>query len=327
MIAALAKFIDWSIIQVLSLLEPPPNAQGPRLEEALEFLKGPNFIPAESQPARVKFISSESGHFRFPTPRPGGSAENNVVYGRLYRCPERWRQQPVVVLLHGRCDVFNHWYRFPSIARCCNRAGFNAATLVAPYYFQRRPRRSLATGRPDYRLLAETTAQAIAEIRALTGWLLAEGCPAVALWGISYGGWLAGMTVCREPRLAAAVLTIPGVRLDPGFGELVLWRRIRERLQERRAALEVLNQTAFNLTTTRPAIPGGKILLIDAIHDLMVPKGAAQELWQAWGQPDFWRLPHGHISIVCMTGPGFTHRVLRWLAPRLNRPAGQTSQT
>ena len=63
MIAALAKFIDWSTIQVLSLLEPPPNAQGPRLEEALEFLKGPDFIPAESQPARVKFISSESGTF------------------------------------------------------------------------------------------------------------------------------------------------------------------------------------------------------------------------------------------------------------------------
>ena len=30
--------------------------------------------------------------------------------------------------------------RFPLIARRCNRAGFNAATLVAPYHFQRRPR-------------------------------------------------------------------------------------------------------------------------------------------------------------------------------------------
>ena len=68
-----------------------------------------------------------------------------------------------------------------------------------------------------------------------------------------------------------------------------------------------------------------RTVLIDV--NLMVPKGATQELWQAWGQPDFWRLPHGHISIVCMTGPGFTDRVLRWLAPRLNRPAMQTSQT
>ena len=172
MIAPLAKLIDWSTIQTLSRLEPRSNAQGLRLEQALEFLKGPDFIPVESKPARVEFDPDTSRHFRFPTPRPYGPAENNVVYGRLYRCAENWQERPVIVLLHGRCDVFNHWYRFPSIARCCNRAGFNAATLVAPFYFQRRSRRPVASGNPDYLALAETTAQALAEIRALTGWLL-----------------------------------------------------------------------------------------------------------------------------------------------------------
>jgi pimeloyl-ACP methyl ester carboxylesterase len=318
MIAPLAKLIDWSAIQALAMLEPPPHAQGPRLEEALEFLRGPDFIPVESQPAGVEFNPGKSGHFRFSTPRPCSSAENNVVYGRLYRCAENWQKRPAIVLLHGRCDVFNHWYRFPSIARRCNRVGFNAATLVAPGYFQRRSRRPVTTGSPDYLRLAETTAQAVAEIRALTGWLLEQGCPAVALWGISYSAWLAGLTVCRDARPSAAVLTIPGGRLDPGFGDRVIWRRVREKLQGRRAALEALNLTAFNLTTIRPAIPRENILLIDAIHDLMVPKEGTKELWQAWGRPDLWRLPHGHISIVCMTTPGFTGRVLRWLAPRLD---------
>ena len=71
---------------------PRLNAQNPRLEEALKFLKGPDFIPAESQPARVEFYPDESGlHFRFPTPRLCGFAENNVAYGRLYRCAERWQ--------------------------------------------------------------------------------------------------------------------------------------------------------------------------------------------------------------------------------------------
>ena len=153
--------------------------------------------------------------------------------------------------------------------------------------------------------MAEITAQAVAEIRALTGWLLGKGCPAVALWGISYGAWLSGLTVCREARLAAAVLTIPGVRANPAFGELVVWRRIRKILQERRAAWEALNLTVYNLATSRPAIPSEKILLIDAIHDLFAP-GYTEELWQAWGQPDLWRLPHGHISITCMTAPGMT---------------------
>ena len=37
------------------MLMPPADGRNPRLEEALQFLKGPDFIPAESQPARVEF--------------------------------------------------------------------------------------------------------------------------------------------------------------------------------------------------------------------------------------------------------------------------------
>ena len=44
----------------------------------------------------------------------------------------------MIVLLHGGSDFIGYRFRFPLIARHCNRAGFNAATLVAPYHFQRR---------------------------------------------------------------------------------------------------------------------------------------------------------------------------------------------
>jgi hypothetical protein len=102
MIAPLAKFIDWLAIQVLAILLPRFNARNPRLEEAIQLLKGPDFIPAESQPAQVEFNAGQSGlHFHFPTPRPGGYAENNIVYGRLYRCTKRWQERPVIILLHG----------------------------------------------------------------------------------------------------------------------------------------------------------------------------------------------------------------------------------
>ena len=36
-------------------------------------------------------------------------------------------------------------------------------------------------------------AQNVAEIRALTGWLLDEGCPSVGLLGFSFGGWACGI--------------------------------------------------------------------------------------------------------------------------------------
>jgi hypothetical protein len=161
--------------------------------------------------------------------------------------------------------------------------------------------------------------RAVAEIRALTGWLLGEGCPAVALWGNSYGGSLAGLTVCRDARLSAAVLAMPGVR--PKWSrarESVLRRRIRESRQGQRMALEMLNLTWFNLTTARPVIPRENILLIEAIHDLCVSKEDIEELWQAWGRPDIWRWPHGHVSGA--SAPGLISRVLCWLGPRFDAP-------
>jgi pimeloyl-ACP methyl ester carboxylesterase len=321
MIAFLAKLMDWSAIQAVSVMMPSDSMQHPRLEEALEFLKGPEFIPNESQPARLEFDPEESGmHFRFPSPRPGNCAENNIVHGRLYRCGERWRERPVVILLHGSGDSLNYKFGFPLIARRCNRAGFNAASLVAPYHFQRRPRQlGGLLGYSDCLQFAEATAQAIAEIRALTGWLLGKGCPAVALWGYSMGAWYAGMAVCHDARLAAVVLGATCARMNPWAEQRAVNPRVQARLLMVRGLCEGLNLTAMNLLTTQPVIPSKNILMLEALHDSMIcPKDDTEDLWQAWGQPDIWRLPHGHVGVCCGFVPGLPGRVLHWLAPRLN---------
>src|SRR5215510_2480150 len=98
MLAPLAKFLDWSSIQAATLLMPADDLNS-KLEEAIQFLKGPDFIPADSQPALVEFKSAL--HFTFPTPRPCEFEENNVVHGRLYRCAEQWQKRPVIILLPG----------------------------------------------------------------------------------------------------------------------------------------------------------------------------------------------------------------------------------
>jgi dienelactone hydrolase len=333
MIAPLAKLLDWLAIQLVwgvrtkSLLKLRSPACGPRLEEALQFLKGPDFVPAESAPARLEFGPARSSrHFRFPAPRPGKFAENNVVYGRLYRCAERWQARPAVILLHGAGGDPDYHFGFPLIARQCNRAGFNAAMLMAPFQFQRRPRQIATLNWPDYFQMAQIDyAQAIAEIRALIGWLLEEGSPAVALWGNSYGGALAGLTACHDARLSAVVLAAPGLDMNVflSAARQVVWPGLREELLRQQPACEALNQTVLNLTTARPRIPKDNILLIEAIHDLFVRRASMEALWQAWGQPDIWRLPHSHASKSL--SPGLPGRILRWLAPRLEDPATRTS--
>jgi hypothetical protein len=50
------------------------------IEEALEFLNGPDFIPATSDPAQIEFDGS--WHFKFPTPRPCNARS---IVGNLFR--------------------------------------------------------------------------------------------------------------------------------------------------------------------------------------------------------------------------------------------------
>jgi len=248
--------------------------------------------------------------------QPSRHAENNTVYGRLYRCAEEWQNRPVAILLHGWGDI-SYQTRFAWLARRCNRAGLNAASLMAPYHFQRRPRTTGTTGNPDCLNLAEAASQAVAEIRSLTGWLLGEGCPAVALWGFSQGAWYAGMTVCRDPRLAAVVLTAPCARMNPWLEQLAISPRIRATAQKVRELCVGLNKTPLNLTLSRPAIAPARILMIEGIYDLGIPKEDLEDLWQAWGQPNIWRLRHGHVTLCSGAVPGLENRVVRWLAPRL----------
>src|SRR5438045_4902927 len=124
MIAPLAKLLDWSAIQLMTL-KMPANQHEPRLEEAIQFLNSHDFVPAESQPAQVQFTGSL--HFNFPTLRPCDFAENNTVHGRLYRCGQRWQGRPAIILLPGFNDSASYKLRFPLLARRCNRAGFNVA--------------------------------------------------------------------------------------------------------------------------------------------------------------------------------------------------------
>ena len=296
MIAPLAKLIDWSALQMAYVVAPLRHAPEPkwRLAEALEFLNGPDFFPAASDPAQIEFDGRR--HFRFPTPRPCEVEENNIVYGRLYRCAERWQERPVIILLDGS-PAFGYHTGFPWIARRFNRAGFNAALLVAPYQLRRRPRRPIEENCLEF---ARAMAQNVAEIRALTGWLLGEGCPSVALLGFSFGGWTAGLTACSDARIACAVLTVPGVAMR--CSQPVVWRRVREALQALRPAQEAMDTTRLNLTLSTPVIPKENILLIEGIHDLFGDPQAIEELWQKWQQPEIWRLPHGHVSMGVRAG-------------------------
>jgi len=101
-----------------------------------------------------------------------------------------------------------------------------------------------------------------------------------------------------------------------GEGLRILWTPVRKALERRKAALEAWDTTPTNLTLSQPVISKENILFIRGRYDFLASPESIEELWQKWGRPEIWRLPHGHISWIFM--PGLTNRVLSWLAPRLN---------
>lgn len=336
MIAPLAKFIDQCVLQAfpLGISARKCDKNNTKLTEAIEFLNGPNFIPAESKPAELEFTSDI--HFKFPSPRPCEFAENNIVHGRLYRCPDAWQKRPVIVLLHGGQEYLHYRFGYDWLARRCNRAGFNAATLVAPYHFQRRVRRiesdPLKLVEPmrwtepfefvlDHLRSAQAIGQAVAEIRALTGSLLEQGCPSVALLGLSFGAWLAGLAAMRDSRFKAIVLGVPRVHSNYPVvrGEGILWPPMRKALERRKAALEAWDTTPTNLALNQPVVPKENILFIRGRYDFLATPESIEEVWQKWGQPEIWRLPYSHITLL-FGAPRVTDRMLEWLAPRLDKP-------
>jgi hypothetical protein len=96
-------------------------------------------------------------------------------------------------------------------------------------------------------------------------------------------------------------MAVPGISMKSVSSDRILRRSVRQVWQAQRAAREVLDSTALNLISLRPLIPRQNILLIEAIHDALAEP--TEELWRQWGEPEIWRVPHGHFSFSLIGAP------------------------
>jgi pimeloyl-ACP methyl ester carboxylesterase len=315
--ALLAKPLDWCVIQLARRCvrrgagRPPACSK----EEAPSVLPEPDFRAENaSEPADLAF--GAEGRFRFTSPVRTGAPENNTVHGRLYSTGGDWKGRPTVVLLHGWDAQWCYHRTFPRLARRLRRAGINTAAFELPYHMQRRPRTGPVVDfiSGDLERMLEATRQAVAETRALCHWLRGQGSGVIGIWGFSLGAWLAGLTLWAEPRLSCAVLTTPIASIERAIAELPFCAPVRGSLQRRTVELRSLNLGAHT-----PDLAPNNVLLVESRHDLFAPPDSIEELWRAWGHPQIWRLPHGHISVLF--SPSVMKRTVHWLAERMQSAA------
>jgi pimeloyl-ACP methyl ester carboxylesterase len=316
MFAFLTKALDRLAIRMACSSLGDGTAAAPRLAEAEALLRGPDyFCNFVSAPADLTFRGRKEFRFRSPIATPW--LDNNVVLGRLDRAGHDWRQRPSVVLLHGWNGERACRWLFPALAWRLNRMGINVAMIELPYHGGRTPR---AAGAPrnfishDLRHTVEAARQALADTRSLVAWLRAQGSTSVSLWGVSLGAWLAGLIVCHDPLVRSAVLLTPVARMDRVVQELEFCEPIRRGLGN-----AVVPWSPLNLASHSPLGGPERVLIVESQHDLFAPAETIEELWRAWDQPEIWRLPHGHISVL-MSVPTM-ERTVKWLAAKANNLA------
>jgi hypothetical protein len=309
----IAKLVDHATLGIAVLMHAESGPRPPRRAAAAELLARPDFFAPDLSDAIPVFRNEHD--FTFASPVTTGNLANDVVHGRLFRAGSQLAARPVVVLLHGWNDEFGYQLRQPALARRFTERGIHCAMLELPYHLHRRPKappaiRDFISG--DLAAMIAATHQALAEHRALFGFLEKSGCTRIALWGYSLGGWLAGLLACHDPRVDTLVLSTPMSDIGTTIQHLPFCRTVRSSLRQ-----EPLDLSGLNLTQHRPFPPAERRLLQVGEHDQFIPKATLDELWKEWERPLCRIEPHGHMSIL--GSPRILRETVDWLAARLIR--------
>jgi len=308
--AGICRLLDRVAIRGACASLREARAVFPHSQEARERLGAPDYLRPPTSKPLVQFQGRTRFSFRSSiiTPWP----ENNQVAGRLYRAGKNWRERPAVVLLHGWNGEWHYRMQFPYLAWRLRRRGWNVAMLELPYHGNRRPTQPGAIRNflsSDLFRMIEAVQQSLADVEALRRWLEEEGVSATGLWGISLGAWLTGMLCCQEPRFSWAILMTPVVQMELAIEQLPFFGPVRESLAKESLALE-----PFNLRVHRPRLAPEQMLIAAGLYDLFAPLETVVDVWQSWGRPTFWRLPHGHISMLLSRS--VLERMVDWLSER-----------
>jgi pimeloyl-ACP methyl ester carboxylesterase len=309
----LCEIIDRFVLRAAAVRMPRPTGADPHYDEALRLLESPDFFAEATPPPEMTFTGGKN--FQFPSPVVTACPENNLVRGKILRCGKNWRKRPAVVLLHGWNDRWAYRYRFPSLARHFLRRGINSVMFELPYHYLRRPAAGGARNfiSEDVGRTMQAAHQALAEVNSVVNWLSAQGCPRLSLAGYSLGGWLGGFVACYNPRLTCAVLITPVSRMDRMIDDAPFCEPIRQALIRK-----PMNLHPLNLASHKPKLPRSHLLVVQAEHDKFVPADTCDELWEAWGNPEMWTLPHGHITILASSS--LMRRTGKWISQRLKIP-------
>jgi hypothetical protein len=247
----------------------------------LSFESG--YAPHPGEPGRARWLSYE---------------RNRTAHAWVLRHPGRPRPWVVCVpgyrMGHPAVDLIGF-----DAGRLHRRHGLNVAIPVLPLHGPRRVGRRGGDGLLTGELMdtVHLLAQAAWDVRRLVGWLRGSGAPAVAIQGLSLGGYTAALVASLEEDLDCVIAGIPAadfVRIVRWHAPALLWRVV-ERLGYRLEPVERLLRVVSPLAMP-PRVPHERRFLFAATADRLAPPDHARDLWRHWDRPRMAWYHGSHLS-------------------------------
>ncbi len=232
--------------------------------------------------------------------------ENNTVYVKHFRLKPDMRNRPVIVVVNGlhvdaAFDFYFNWW-------CLRFAawGFDSVVITIPYSQARTPKGSFSgqfiiTPETNWTLLS--VRQTFQDIQLVVNHLKASGAGPVGLFGVSYGGVMAGIYACNADNADFSILCMPPVDMVNLFSNWDFTEELRAR--ESRGETTLLTDprisALMSLRCMKPKIPTNKIFLAAGEFDHLVPLKTIEETHRAWGDMPWLKIyPTGHINTFAL---------------------------
>jgi dienelactone hydrolase len=183
------------------------------------------------------------------------------------------------------------------------------------YYGRRRPPGSdLRLLSPDLARTASAVRQTVLDLRLAAAWM--ESRPEIdarrlGILGTSLGSFMAALAAEMEPKLGRVALLLGGGGLVDGYYDdphAAPYRTVFEALGGKKETLAKL-VGPYDPITCAANLKGHKLLMLEALHDEVVPPRMGEDLWRASGEQEIHWYNCGHYTSVIYVADALEHVV------------------
>ncbi len=179
--------------------------------------------------------------------------------------------------------------------------GWNVAAIVLPVHGARRPSRIGGEDFLGFDMMncVHALTQSVWDVRRLLSWVRSQDPTAVALYGVSLGGYVSSLTTCFDGDLDAVIAGIP-VCDFPALFTRQAPKHVRERAVQHgilEGNVEQVHRVVSPLAMPC-LVPEERRFIFAGLGDRMAVPAQATALWEHWGQPSIRWFPGNHVGYL-----------------------------